>query len=1257
MAQGIGNFIDRIQLGTDEANQIAIGSSAYAVCSTAAATAKKQITIKGFTLNTGTTIHIKFTHNNSADSPTLEITNPLNNMTYEKPIVQYGTTAVEKINSTTGWQAGAVITLTYDGTSWVRDQGYNTNTTYSTITQNEAWTGTATTARSISAANLKSILSNLDGSGLTLTYNATNGIILNHTNSITAKTNYASTATTVSANGGSIVLTDIKYDAQGHITASTDRTITLSLPSTMTPSAHTHGNISNTGTIGQTENWSIDNGDELVVADKSNSWKLERSGIAFDGTTTTQALTKAGTWATFNNYSHPTGNGNKHIPKDGASGNFLKYSSAGTAAWANVTWSDIQNIPSTFAPAAHDHDYVKSIENLTGNLTLSQLGLTKVLRFIGSASSTISEATTTAPTIVGRANYIPEIGDVVLDSNDDAEYVCIDKTTTNDTTSYTWELLGRSGDWASDDHTHGNITNDGKMSGSTVSGDVSTTDKFLREDGIWTVPAYTMNTDSKVSQTASTTSKWRKILLGHKEYSAYNTAITGETDVSYEAVGISAQPSTGSLRIAGSLITGSTITGTAFYGNGANITLGTASVAVVTDANKKLSTENLSVTDSNTSTDATTTFVQAVTQSATGKITVTKAALDTSGNWSGLAATATADASGNTITTTYATKTEMNGLLAAADAMIFKGTIGAGGTINTTADPVGDLPDTHEAGWTYKVITDGTYNIVDSNGKYCEVGTLIICIADGTSADPADWTAVETNEDGSVIGPASSTNAHIVTFDGTSGRIIKDSGFTIETSVPSGAVFTDVNVTATANTATTFYLIGASGSSTATGTMLKSKDIWYTSNNTSGDRKSELVLGNSTSTGSSGGRYGRIRLYGNVATYYLTLSPATGLTANHSLTLPNKDGTLVVGTTSTTTNAIAIYSDTTGTLANSSATISDGTITATTFNGSLIGDVTGNADTATEWADAQNVKVILGTQYGNGTGQSETAINGGQTAVQTIAVDGILKVSNGGTGADSVNAYGVVYGNSSANAYDSISSNAEGQVFIGHGASGSTSAPSWYSGLLLTGAGTVASPYNATFANDVSITGDLTVTATTKLTSNVGIGTDPDNNYLLYVDGETFFNDDATINGDLIPTISSGNAAIQSLGTDTNLWASLFIDGTYGDEYTPIYWDDTNGKPATSIPLQYIEFTISQNNLGVTLTSTAFTANSYVVQIVITNGESNLNSIITWTSSSGSIALTCDAVSGAVEGYILVARGGNIQSTIIATQITPSSST
>ena len=50
------------------------------------------------------------------------------------------------------------------------------------------------------------------------------------------------------------------------------------------------------------------------------------------------------TWVNnnFNNYSHPTGAGNKHIPTGGSSGQFLKYSSSGTAVWAadnNTTYT------------------------------------------------------------------------------------------------------------------------------------------------------------------------------------------------------------------------------------------------------------------------------------------------------------------------------------------------------------------------------------------------------------------------------------------------------------------------------------------------------------------------------------------------------------------------------------------------------------------------------------------------------------------------------------------------------------------------------------------------------------------------------------------------------------------------------------------------------------------------------------------------------------------------------------------------------
>lgn len=139
-----------------------------------------------------------------------------------------------------------------------------------------------------------------------------------------------------------------------------------------------------------------------------------------------------------------------------------------------------------------------------------------------------------------------------------------------------------------------------------------------------------------------------------------------------------------------------------------------------------------------------------------------------------LTGTPTAPTAANgTNTTQIATTAFVNNTLAYANAMTFKGTIGTGGTVTS-------LPATHNAGDTYRVITANTYSIVNSNGKYCEVGTLIICTTDGTSANAAHWTAVETNEDGAVIGPSSSTTNQIAKFSSGTGRVITYSGVTID---------------------------------------------------------------------------------------------------------------------------------------------------------------------------------------------------------------------------------------------------------------------------------------------------------------------------------------------------------------------------------------------------------------------------------------------------------------------------------------------
>lgn len=105
-------------------------------------------------------------------------------------------------------------------------------------------------------------------------------------------------------------------------------------------SSHTHGNLTNDGKITTTA--TIANGDKLVIVDSDNTAKskIVGSSITFDGSTTSNALTQAGTWETFNNYTHPTGDGNSHVPVTSTTseGLYLKAgSTANSASWSAPT--------------------------------------------------------------------------------------------------------------------------------------------------------------------------------------------------------------------------------------------------------------------------------------------------------------------------------------------------------------------------------------------------------------------------------------------------------------------------------------------------------------------------------------------------------------------------------------------------------------------------------------------------------------------------------------------------------------------------------------------------------------------------------------------------------------------------------------------------------------------------------------------------------------------------------------------------------
>lgn len=114
-----------------------------------------------------------------------------------------------------------------------------------------------------------------------------------------------------------------------------------------------------------------------------------------------------------------------------------------------------------------------------------------------------------------------------------------------------------------------------------------------------------------------------------------------------------------------------------------------------------------------------------------------------------------------------ATQEYVNGLIGQIEG-------GVPGIVDDTDNPI---PTTdYKAGQMWRVAVAGTYV-----GEACEVGDLIICLKDYASgtASNSDFMIVQANIDGAVTGANSSTDGHIVVFNGSTGKVIKDSNVTI----------------------------------------------------------------------------------------------------------------------------------------------------------------------------------------------------------------------------------------------------------------------------------------------------------------------------------------------------------------------------------------------------------------------------------------------------------------------------------------------
>ena len=176
-------------------------------------------------------------------------------------------------------------------------------------------------------------------------------------------------------------------------------------------------------------------------------------------------------------YTHPTTSGNKHIPSGGSSGQFLKWSSDGTAVWAAdndthykalLVLAGTNNATSNATSAtANTATYLNTIENgaKSGSIKITGGGATSVSAINGTI--TITSTNTTYSAFAGKgAGLVPARSGTA-------------------TTRY----LREDGTWVAPPDTNTTYSVfKGSSAGLVPSRSGSATTRYLREDGNWATP-------------------------------------------------------------------------------------------------------------------------------------------------------------------------------------------------------------------------------------------------------------------------------------------------------------------------------------------------------------------------------------------------------------------------------------------------------------------------------------------------------------------------------------------------------------------------------------------------------------------------------------------------------------------------------------------------------------------------------------------------------------------------------------------------
>lgn len=215
-----------------------------------------------------------------------------------------------------------------------------------------------------------------------------------------------------------------------------------------------------------------------------------------------------------------------------------------------------------------------------------------------------------------------------------------------------------------------------------------------------------------------------------------------------------------------------------------------------------------------------------------------------------------------------------------------------------------------------------------------------------------------------------------------------------------------------------------------------------------------------------------------------------------------------------------------------------------------------------------------------------------------------------------------------------------------------TFVPVWSTSTNITSVGTITA--GTWHGNVIDTEYGGTGTATyTNLNSLLYVTEDTETNKVVYKSGTMLTDGNSIMN---LGSITIGAARTQYINNTNNIY-NLYVAGntflenlrlgeenTYGSLYQPVYWND--GIPTPVATLQKKTFNFSEvNGQDITISlhhAAAYTKNTIVVSIVVTQGEQYLLTPIQWEAFNGEIQLTASKLNGVIKGYILTAAGADL---------------